>query len=190
MKVRAEQFAADLSKVDWSKLPASMKQDGEQLKAVAPFYSEGGDFKAGIDNYVAALNDQLSKAKPKAAKKAKPAVKKPAKRSQSNAEAANAKKEYEAAKADAVAGKFANLTRAEILALAQQVHSKRKLSAQILDEAVDHKKRLSPTPENLVRWMKEPGKYDLIGIDTYRKDDPTADLKIKKEIFWHRLLKK
>jgi hypothetical protein len=38
--------------------------------------------------------------------------------------------------------------------------------------------------------MKEPGKYDLIGIDTFEKNNPTADLKIKKEIFWARLLKK
>ena len=274
MKVRAEQFAADLSKVDWSKVPASMKQDGEQLKAVAPFYAEGGDFKAGIDNYVAALNAQLSKAKPKAAKKAKAegpqlsinaertlkmlihrrdhglepfsssftarkgsneadtdaAIKElsekdfvkrrmpkngfqeiilvrkyypgyhkeaPKKatgsksgRHQSKAEAATAQEAYSADKRKAEAGEFAKMSRNEVLEIAQRVHKNRRLAAQVVDEAVDHKKRLTPTPENLVRWMKEPGKYDLIGIDTFEKNNPTADLKIKKEIFWARLLKK
>jgi hypothetical protein len=187
MKVRAEQFAADLSKVDWSKLPASMKQDGEQLKAVAPFYSEGGDFKTGIDNYVAALNDQLSKAKPKAAKKATGSK---SGRHQSKAEAATAKEAYDTDKRKAEAGEFAKMSRNEVLEIAQRVHKNRRLAAQVVDEAVDHKKRLTPTPENLVRWMKEPGKYDLIGIDTFEKNNPTADLKIKKEIFWARLLKK
>jgi len=180
------------AKIDFSKLPAKFKQDFADVVEMAPYIDNEPDLRQVVNGYVAELNKQLAKKKPAAKAKAKTAAKKkaPAKRSQSNEEAVKAKKDYEAAKADAVAGKFANLSRAEILALAQQVHAKRKLSAQILDEAVDHKKRLSPTPENLVRWMKEPGKYDLIGIDTYRKDDPTADLKIKKEIFWHRLLKK
>jgi hypothetical protein len=266
MKVRAEQFAADLSKVDWSKLPASMKQDGEQLKAVAPFYAEGGDFKAGIDNYVAALNDKLaaakrkvlsppgvSKAKLKKATKAVKAVAEKTKRvviyqdnvttvflldpvtgaqkydfafesveeaqqyikdhnliavdgsvllkkkkatgsksgrHQSKAEAATAKEAYDTDKRKAEAGEFAKMSRNEVLEIAQRVHKNRRLAAQVVDEAVDHKKRLTPTPENLVRWMKEPGKYDLIGIDTFEKNNPTADLKIKKEIFWARLLKK
>jgi hypothetical protein len=111
-------------------------------------------------------------------------------RSQSKAEAATAKAAYEADKRKAEAGEFKQMSRNEVLAIAQRVHKNRRLSAQILDEAVDHKKRLTPTPENLVRWMKEPGKYDLIGIDTFEKNNPTADLKIKKEIFWARLLKK
>ena len=306
MKVRAEQFAADLSKVDWSKVPASMKQDGEKLKAVAPFYAEGGDFKAGIDNYVAALNAELSKAKPKAAKKAKaemkyddweekvihrlmqnktngdrgdavgilqanefrlsqawgknlsptvtakyitdaePAAKpKAAKKAKAAPdkfvetrtmdelktelmrakdlnphkveywkerialkERADAKKatgtkakrsdsEKAAAKAEVAklsemgsAGQFAKLSMSQILEVAQSFEANRSMYSQFVDEGADNKKRLTPTPENLVRWMKEPGKYDLIGIDTFEKNNPTADLKIKKEIFWARLLKK
>jgi hypothetical protein len=280
MKVRAEQFAADLSKVDWSKLPASMKQDGEQLKAVAPFYSEGGDFKAGIDNYVAALNDQLSKAKPKAAKKAKVNVEGPRlslnaertlkmlihrrgqghelfsssftarkgsdeadtdaaikelsekdfvktgrpkngfqeitltrkyypgyhkeapnkatgsksgkaeKAKRSDSEKAAAKAEVAKLSEMGSAGEFAKLSMSQILEVAQSFEANRSLYSQFVDEGADNKKRLTPTPENLVRWMKEPGKYDLIGIDTFEKNNPTADLKIKKEIFWARLLKK
>lgn len=122
-------------------------------------------------------------------------------RTQGKAESDKAKEEKakqaeEARKANeqminqATGGQFKNFTRAQILEYAQLFHKRRKMSAQILDEAVDHKKRLTPTPENLIRWMKDPGKYDLIGIDTYEKNNPTADLKIKKEIFWHRLLKK
>lgn len=199
MKVTAKNFLKDIEKVDWSKVPADFKKDAEELKAVAPFYSEGGDLKAGLDAYVSALNAKLAKAKPKAAPKKKPAAKKatPAKTksstkkpSQSKAEAAKAKKEFEATKAKAVAGKFASLSTKEVLAIARQVNAKRRLSAQAVDAGADHKKRLSPTPENLVRWMKEPGKFDMIGVDNYKENDPTADLKIKKEIFWNRLLKK
>ena len=234
MKVRAEQFAADLSKVDWSKVPASMKQDGEQLKAVAPFYAEGGDFKAGIDNYVAALNAQLSKAKPKAAKKAKAAPDKfvetrtmdelktelmrakdlnphkveywkerialkeradakkatGTKAKRSDSEKAAAKAEVAKLSEMGSAGQFAKLSMSQILEVAQSFEANRSMYSQFVDEGADNKKRLTPTPENLVRWMKEPGKYDLIGIDTFEKNNPTADLKIKKEIFWARLLKK
>lgn len=303
MKVTAKNFLKDIEKVDWSKVPADFKTDAEQLKAVAPFYSEGGDLKAGLDAYVSALNAKLAKAKPKsvtkpktlnvylnkqykplrgirvsnnrakkgeglvyvqfeyaekhsngttgrtqypiyrmnkeltggqwlagsyskdasnndfdkiekegikvekllvknvgkAAPKKKPAAKKATsakpksstkKPSQSKAEAAKAKKEFEATKAKAVAGKFAGLSTKEILSIARSVNAKRSLSAQIVDGGVDHKKRLSPTPENLVRWMKEPGKFDMIGVDNYKANDPTADLKIKKDIFWNRLLKK
>ena len=97
------------------------------------------------------------------------------------------KKKADAMTKQAVGGKFANLSRSEVLAIAQKYHKARGLRAQIVDEGVDHKKRLAPTPENLVRWMKAPGKYDLIGVDNFKKDDPTANLKISKQIFWNRL---
>lgn len=131
------------------------------------------------------------KSKPKAtAKRKAPAKKSSTKRTQSQSEAAKAKKAYEADKRKAIAGEFANLSQAEVIAIGRKVHANRRLAAQVVDETADHKKRLTPTPENLVRWMKEPGKFDLIGVDNYKKDDPTADLRIKKEIFWARLLKK
>ena len=124
----------------------------------------------------------------------KPATKKPRKTSTDKkkkaAEIAAAKVDVAKMQKQAGAGEFAKFNRAQILEQAQAFHKRRRLSAQVLDESVDHKKRLTPTPENLVRWMNDPGKFDLIGIDTFEKNNPTADLKIKKEIFWHRLLKK
>lgn len=195
MKVRASHFAEDIAKVNWQGIPADMKKDGLEIRdKAAKFYSEGGDIAKGIDLYVAALNKKLEAAKPKAAPKKKAATKKTPATDKAKAE--KAKQAEEARKANeqmlnqAAGGQFKNFTRAQILEYAQLFNQRRKLSAQMLDAAVDHKKRLSPTPENLIRWMKEPGKYDLIGVDTFKKDDPTADLKIKKEIFWHRLLKK
>jgi hypothetical protein len=191
------------AKIDFSKLPAKFKQDFADIKEMAPYHGQDKDITEAIDKYVAGLNAELGKAKPKAkpapkkktaansSAKKKPAAKKTTtKRTQSKTEAAKAKKAYEADKAKAIAGKFSGLSRSEVLAIAQRVHRNRRLSAQIVDEHADHKKRLTPTPENLVRWMKEPGKFDLIGVDTFKKNDPTADLKIKKEIFWSRLLKK
>ena len=81
-----------------------------------------------------------------------------------------------------------NMGRTEILEAAQAFHKKyRSGYSQAHDKSTDAKQRLTPTAENLIRWMKNPGKFDLIGIDTFIKDDATADLKIKKEIFWHRL---
>jgi hypothetical protein len=181
------------AKIDFSKLPAKFKEDYGDIVEMVPYMDQEPDFKQVINSYVAGLNKELSKAKPKPAAKAKAAKKATGSksgRSQSKAEAATAKAAYEADKRKAEAGEFKQMSRNEVLAIAQRVHKNRRLSAQILDEAVDHKKRLTPTPENLVRWMKEPGKYDLIGIDTFEKNNPTADLKIKKEIFWMRLLKK
>ena len=126
--------------------------------------------------------------------KKKPTAKKPrqsaATKKKKAAEIAAAKADVQAMQKKAGLGEFAKFNRSQILEQAQAFHKRRRLSAQVVDESGDHKKRLSPTPENLVRWMKEPGKFDLIGIDTFEKNNPTADLKIKKEIFWHRLLKK
>jgi len=40
------------------------------------------------------------------------------------------------------------------------------------------KRRLSPTPENLIRWATNPGEFDLIGVDTIdRSANPTSDYK-------------
>lgn len=74
----------------------------------------------------------------------------------------------------------------KVLAEAQKFEALRSKSAQTLDAKGDSKKRLTPTRENLIRWMNNPGGFDLIGIDTYKAGDATADLKIKKEVFWNR----
>lgn len=74
----------------------------------------------------------------------------------------------------------------KVLAEAQKFEALRTKSAQTLDEKSDSKKRLSPTRENLIRWMNNPGGFDLIGVDTFEAGNATADLKIKKEVFWNR----
>lgn len=74
----------------------------------------------------------------------------------------------------------------KVLHEAQKFEKLRKASSQTRDEKGDSKKRLSPTRENLIRWMKNPGNFDLIGVDTFKAGDATADLKIKKEVFWNR----
>jgi hypothetical protein len=180
--------------IDFSKLPTKFKEDYGDIVEMVPYMDQEPDFKQVINSYVAGLNAELSKAKPKAAAKKKPAAKKPrqssADKAKKAAEIAAAKRDVQAMQKKAGLGEFAKFNRSQILEQAQAFHKRRRLSAQAVDEAVDHKKRLTPTPENLVRWMNEPGKFDLIGVDTFEKNNPTADLKIKKEIFWHRLLKK
>lgn len=84
-------------------------------------------------------------------------------------------------------GDFKHFTREQILEKAQTFQKSRSKAGQTRDEAGDSKKRLSPTPENLVRWMNNPGGFDLIGIDTYKKGDATANLKIRKEVWWNRI---
>ncbi len=83
---------------------------------------------------------------------------------------------------------YGNLSRNEVLEIAQNFQKNyRSFYSQMIDEASDNKNRLTPTPENLIRWMKDPAKFDLIGVDTYKKDNPTANLKIQRKIFWKRL---
>jgi len=76
----------------------------------------------------------------------------------------------------------------EVVRIGKHVESLRSTYSQVMDEGSDNKNRLTPTKENLVRWMKAPGKFDLIGVDTASKTDATADLKhVKKETILHLL---
>lgn len=80
-----------------------------------------------------------------------------------------------------------DLTRDEVLAVARNHHALRSLGGQIVDNASVNRKVLDPTPENLVRWMRDPAKFDLKGIDAPTATPSTANLKISKESFWKRL---
>lgn len=92
------------------------------------------------------------------------------------------------AKVDMLTQDPRKLSISEVLTIAQEINQHhRSLWSQTYDATHDSRKRLSPNPENLLRWMKNPGKFDLIGVDNFRADNPTADLKIKQEIFWHKL---
>lgn len=83
-----------------------------------------------------------------------------------------------------------NMGESQIIQIGLQFHQLfRTNRAQGSDTHHDSKKRLSPTPENLLRWMKHPGQFDLIGVDTFQRTDQTADYKreISKQKFWNLL---
>jgi|GEM_PF-3724099 len=82
-------------------------------------------------------------------------------------------------------GDYKHFTMEQVLAHAQKFERARSRSGQTRDEGSDSKKRLSPTPENLVRWMNNPGGFDLIGVDTFKKDDATSNLRIKLDVWWN-----
>ena len=76
------------------------------------------------------------------------------------------------------------MSKAEVLKEAIEFHNTRSKRARAIDEKSGNKRRLSPTAENLLRWMKNPSKFDLIGVDAYRAKRPTADLEIDLETWW------
>ena len=78
-----------------------------------------------------------------------------------------------------------NLSEAQVVAMGRYINSLRSLRSQIIDNKSDSKRRLSPTRENLIRWANNPGKFDLIGVDTFQATNPTADIKkiTKQKLF-------
>lgn len=78
-------------------------------------------------------------------------------------------------------------TEDQVIKIGRSFHKRfRSTQAQARDPKTDAKKRLSPTPENLIRWMKHPGQFDLIGVDTFKATDATANYKriiSKQKIF-------
>lgn len=70
-----------------------------------------------------------------------------------------------------------NMTEEEVISLAMDVMNARKAYVAENDKGRDSKKRLTPTPENLIRWMKHAGQYDMIGVDTFKEGTATADYK-------------
>lgn len=62
------------------------------------------------------------------------------------------------------------LTEKEYLALkAKELESSRSKRSQKADEKQKNKRTLPLTKENLEKWKKNPGRYDLKGIDTIKK---------------------
>ena len=127
------------------------------------------------------LTARLSK-KPEAKKEeVKPQAKKEEKKTPEVNHAAEMKALHDHAKSSSE-----SWSQEKVLHEAQKFEKLRKASSQARDEKGDSKKRLSPTRENLIRWMNNPGGFDLIGVDTFEAGNATADLKIKKEVFWNR----
>jgi predicted ABC-type ATPase len=72
---------------------------------------------------------------------------------------------------------FPNMNERSVIELGQRINATRSLYSQFIDAGSDNKRRLSPTVENLIRWMENPGRFDLIGVDTFKQANPTADYK-------------
>jgi hypothetical protein len=68
------------------------------------------------------------------------------------------------------------LTEKQVLEIARQYNDLRTSVRK--DESTASKERVSATPENLIRWMRSPGGFDMIGIDSARATTATANLKM------------
>ena len=76
------------------------------------------------------------------------------------------------------------MSKQEVIKEAMEYQKTRSKRARAIDEKSANKRRLSPTAENLLRWMKNPSRFDIIGVDAYRAKRPTADLEIDLEVWW------
>ena len=59
--------------------------------------------------------------------------------------------------------------RGSVVADAQKAEAQRSPQSRSMDERRANQKRLPLTRENLEKWKKDPGRYDLEGIDTIKK---------------------
>jgi predicted ABC-type ATPase len=129
-------------------------------------------------------------AKPEAAKPAAPAAPKKGKNETREELKAKAKTREElVADAEKQIEKIKSMSESQIIDFGLKFNAQRGTATALKDGLGDNKARLSPTPENLIRWMRNPGKFDLIGVDTFERTDPTKDY--KKEIsiqkFWNNI---
>jgi hypothetical protein len=76
------------------------------------------------------------------------------------------------------------MSKQEVIKEAMEYQKTRSKRSREIDEKSSNKRRLSPTAENLLRWMKNPSRFDIIGVDAYRAKRPTADLEIDLEVWW------
>lgn len=94
-----------------------------------------------------------------------------------------------ARQAEAATGKKKPLTAAQVIRIGQKIDFARYhiiLDGQAVNVREDfdskstNKRRLAPTEENLLKWAKKPGRYDLIGVDNAGKIDVTVHRKKDK----------
>lgn len=187
-----------------AKLPKAVADEIRELRKDSENYAADlHDVFAANDADLADLAEKHLKTEepkpapaPKADKPAKAKADKPAKAKADQGKPTVSKQQLAELKAKRLAmaeatakeyGADAKASYSDVLRKAKAFNELRPIRAQFIDGGVDHKNRLTPTPENLVRWMNNPGKYDLIGIDTFKENDPTADLRISREVFWHRI---
>jgi hypothetical protein len=67
----------------------------------------------------------------------------------------------------------------KIVQAGKELNKLRPEAERKADNLRDNKRRLYPTLPNLKRWFKNPGRYDLIGVDNNEEFNPTM---YKKEL--------
>lgn len=65
------------------------------------------------------------------------------------------------------------LTPEQVIAIAKKINSERSLYSQFVDANSDSKIQRAPTKKNLETWAKNPGKSDIIGVDSDKATKPT-----------------
>lgn len=74
------------------------------------------------------------------------------------------------------------ITKAEVIkigiALRPLIQS---LRGSLTDVSAENAKVLEPNLDNLIRWTKQPGQYDLAGVDTEEQKQPTVQAKVKPQ---------
>jgi len=62
-------YQTEINKLDWSKLPASIKSEKDAIDSIIEFYNDDNDIKETIDLFIELVNKNLPKVeKPKAEK--------------------------------------------------------------------------------------------------------------------------
>lgn len=89
---------------------------------------------------------------------------------------------------DGMVANYRKQSKKKILQRALDFHENRKPSAKKRDENTTSSKVLSPTPENLVRWKRNKGKFDMQGVDAKPGAKANADLKQSIDTWWKRFL--
>jgi hypothetical protein len=155
--------------------------------AVESSYEGGkkGNYRNELGDFVDFMNEEncqiYSEAAPEPKKE--PEEKKPTPEEVA-AQKAEYKKEVEAELHKITSG--GEMSLAQVVAEGRRINELRSFRSQFIDNGSDNKRRLTPTKENLARWINAPGRFDLIGVDTASKTDATADLKhVKKETIFH-----
>ena len=88
--------------------------------------------------------------------------------------------------AEAATGKKKPLTAAQVIKIGRKIdYARYNLFIdgewvnvrEDFDSKSTNKRRLAPTEENLIKWAKKPGRYDLIGVDNAGRVDVTVHRK-------------
>ncbi len=75
-----------------------------------------------------------------------------------------------------------NTSTAKVIKLGQEIEKLRYPNpGEDYDARVSNNRRLAPTEENLKKWAKKPGRYDLIGVDANNLTTVTVNRKKPKK---------